>query len=561
MGAGVSVPIDQERVKEITEKTTAEFTGKYAKVYPAELLKKTVADAKGSEGGPAYELLSRPEAAKSKDPVKTGWMTKEGAVVRNWKKRFFVVRYDYKIEYYDSEETFKSGGSPKGTINPAGYKVVANPEGELVRRVEELAKKLKVDVSSLSKPSTPPGFAVGLMKKGQRDWYIQFESEAQKQEWLPVLAMACNKAEGLNSQDPVTRAAFKKAYTYTRYRRGYYGYWNFDSSEEQLLSDLIARQLNDEVLGAFYDKIDESVGNAKLRSMVNDKVEGTIATTVGGAVGAGWNGANRGMEQARPPVEAKLKENVGKIVEAEKSVSDKAVDSVSGVVDPVAARVAAPATEAALPSMMGPITAALKELIAVFTLHSAEADKSIAAGQNESQVWRDLASLPRYYSTLRDAEEKLDKMRELLSALEKFPQLRFGASEMEGVVRSVLEFLQALLDKAFYTLQHLFGEKVKGGADKAAAVKDARDETHRRLTHDCKLALFETVKSQLLTVVLPSIREEVLEPCKSAMDPVTEAIPDFLKSIMDPDDILDETITKIVGNAVGTIVSPALPEF
>jgi hypothetical protein len=44
------------------------------------------------------------QAEPSKEPIKTGWATKEGAVVKSWKKRFFVVRWDYKIEYYDKEE-------------------------------------------------------------------------------------------------------------------------------------------------------------------------------------------------------------------------------------------------------------------------------------------------------------------------------------------------------------------------------------------------------------------------------------------------------------------------
>lgn len=38
------------------------------------------------------------------DPLRTGYMIKQGAVVKNWKKRFFVARPDYFIEYYENQE-------------------------------------------------------------------------------------------------------------------------------------------------------------------------------------------------------------------------------------------------------------------------------------------------------------------------------------------------------------------------------------------------------------------------------------------------------------------------
>ena len=33
-----------------------------------------------------------------------GYLTKRGAVVKNWKKRFFVVNPDYSVDYFESEE-------------------------------------------------------------------------------------------------------------------------------------------------------------------------------------------------------------------------------------------------------------------------------------------------------------------------------------------------------------------------------------------------------------------------------------------------------------------------
>jgi hypothetical protein len=39
-------------------------------------------------------------------------------------------------------QTYKSGGTPKGTINPAGYTISETPESSLQEKLEVLAKKL-----------------------------------------------------------------------------------------------------------------------------------------------------------------------------------------------------------------------------------------------------------------------------------------------------------------------------------------------------------------------------------------------------------------------------------
>lgn len=36
--------------------------------------------------------------------LKTGYLTKKGAVVKNWKRRYFVVFPNFSVEYYENEE-------------------------------------------------------------------------------------------------------------------------------------------------------------------------------------------------------------------------------------------------------------------------------------------------------------------------------------------------------------------------------------------------------------------------------------------------------------------------
>ena len=45
--------------------------------------------------------------------IHQGWMHKEGAMVKNWKKRWFTLKPD-AISYYVSKD--KTGGKPKGSV-------------------------------------------------------------------------------------------------------------------------------------------------------------------------------------------------------------------------------------------------------------------------------------------------------------------------------------------------------------------------------------------------------------------------------------------------------------
>jgi hypothetical protein len=83
-----------------------EVRSKPCRTYAVAVLEKCIADSQKDSESP-YELLERGQGGTDgggQDALKTGWMTKEGAIKKSWKKRFFVVRPDYKIDYYDKEE-------------------------------------------------------------------------------------------------------------------------------------------------------------------------------------------------------------------------------------------------------------------------------------------------------------------------------------------------------------------------------------------------------------------------------------------------------------------------
>jgi hypothetical protein len=105
MGVGpFTSPVSEEKkaeIKELIEAVLKTFTLQYTKAYAIALVRHIKKELE--EQTEEWQLLERPKDSFKK-PLKTGYLVKQGAIRKNWLKRFFVVRPDYKIDYYENEE-------------------------------------------------------------------------------------------------------------------------------------------------------------------------------------------------------------------------------------------------------------------------------------------------------------------------------------------------------------------------------------------------------------------------------------------------------------------------
>jgi hypothetical protein len=94
---------------------------------------------------------------------------------KSFKRRFFVVwnsKNNFKIEYFESEN-----GTVKGQINAAGYYTESFSSEEVASLNCSHGVKL-VPYSSL-----------------RRTWYFKFDTGAEKDEWLQIFDVACNRVK------------------------------------------------------------------------------------------------------------------------------------------------------------------------------------------------------------------------------------------------------------------------------------------------------------------------------------------------------------------------------
>jgi hypothetical protein len=160
------------------------------------------------------------------------------------KKRFFVVNRNWSVDYFEKEEDFKKGKKPKGTMFLAGYTVNDDPNNTLLARAKKLAEQMGIDLSELPKSKEWPAETIEIHHPRRRTWYILCGNMEEKKEWVEQFNQCCRYAWGFNNQEKIHKTAFDKAIRETRWEIGRWGWWSYGGTEEMVLGDLIADQID-----------------------------------------------------------------------------------------------------------------------------------------------------------------------------------------------------------------------------------------------------------------------------------------------------------------------------
>ncbi len=131
----------REDVQDRLKTFATSYTTAYKNALVGKLLEsKEEEGAEGAEGEDARQLQDEDEegAGEKKDILLSGWATKRGGVVKNWKKRYFEL-YEDSFAYFE-----KPDASPKGTFNLGGYTLVRNPNALKMTIKTQIYKEINV---------------------------------------------------------------------------------------------------------------------------------------------------------------------------------------------------------------------------------------------------------------------------------------------------------------------------------------------------------------------------------------------------------------------------------
>ena len=141
----------------------------------------------------SMRMSSRPKVALktvSLGVLHSGWLTKKGAVRKNWKHRWFEMSPDFTLRYFDKESEPRQ---EKGVVVLYNCKVDAGVTEDEHENCIAL------------RPAVLPG----------RTYYFAAARSHEVDEWLPFMRAACQLSRHPSSPVPAKSGAFYAAYART----------------------------------------------------------------------------------------------------------------------------------------------------------------------------------------------------------------------------------------------------------------------------------------------------------------------------------------------------------
>jgi len=546
--AMISSPLDgatQEEMKTLIKTILVTFTTSYVKNYALALVKKTIDDA-AADPGPAWKLQERPPRT---EPFKAGLVSKEGGFLsKKFQTRYFVVRPDYMIDYYENEaEANKEKGKKKGTISLCGYYVNEDANNGILQRLTKLAEKMGIDMSGIPKPKEYPANTMELQHSRRQTYYIHLDDPEEFKKWVDQMRTCAWRAYGYKNKDEVHIAAFQAAVRDSRWKLGRWGYWSYGGTEEQILSDLISDEIDWQIMGRVYSKLN---GAWPVRNALRNQVLKVIDKMVLAAVTPAWKAMSATVEKLRPEIEPKIKEVVGPIGGAKLEVRTKIQDACMSVISPILKENVTPHLSKIVEVIQSPVEDSLQESYKLFDAWISKFEPKGTADEVKNQ-FRDLDWKPWSWE-LWDATRKVDVMYDPLWAL----HIVFEDIYPWSAIWTAHDLLRKKTDNAIYTYEaKLLEEIANGNTDLKAASDKIKAVVLEDFKHDGQLARVIYFTDIIKKIVMPPFNKLVMPAVSAILDPLQSAIPEPMQQFLDINEEFGTILNNIIDSSIGEVLS------
>jgi len=383
---------DKKKIKDSIS-GVMKFVGKnYAKNFASIML----ADAQAGGSSEPVRALDDPDQVEPPTEVrKEGWLTKEGAVRKSWKKRLFRVQGDYSLTYSENEKSKKV----KGRLVLLGYKV-----GDYDAK-ENTIKLYHKDPY-------------------KRVWLLQCENADDCKEWKTILKQCAKHAPDPLSKDSVRRRAFIQTYLdmHPAFKMKRPAAFKCTGTEPEMITGFVMRKLVSAL-----NSIEKRLGDSKIPDAMKGKFFGGIKkgvyVAVSSAAGGAWGAANTALDASQ----GKMQEKMGKLVEPVQKFNDKVTSVVKEKVvpklQPVMDKAVNPVLDKILPFIVKPMTAASINTIDAYTKIVDEKGgdcyskmKKTESTKLVSKTMEDVsAPLPPMMEQIKDTTDKIAKVQDGLA--------------------------------------------------------------------------------------------------------------------------------------------------
>ncbi|EDQ89559.1 uncharacterized protein MONBRDRAFT_37019 [Monosiga brevicollis MX1] len=551
----------RKEVQEETQRQMTDFGKDFMSAYKGQLVGEAIEKHEaGEEEGPALELQERPESEPLVDtePLKTATFIKRGDVRKNWKERFFVVRKDHNIDYYESEQAFKDGKKPKGTINLSGYEVVTDPNGRKIKQKQDQAKEFGEEIGDVEYDKYEP-LTMECFHDSKRRWLFKFETQDQFDEWAITFAECSKLVSSRTMEDDQMYEAFQEAYTARKSHTWYYYWKNYSGTEADMLTDL----LTDNARRRFLEStIRNLTGPIKMKKVALGKIVAFLRTIISGIVKAQFTALITALNAVKETVKKGLETAIGPIVELRGKLCGQLDGSATPIINPVAEKVLSPMATALAgflsPTLYSAYVGPKPEFEKECKRYSEKvADGSPQDSADQSLRWSTECSYWMYHDGFDYLYKIVDKYSDLKGML---PDVVRSNETMSNLIDSYLDLyswtwnvrssIRALYDRAAYTYTQAINEDPATANEKHDAVFAA---TWASFEHDAKFSVVQNLADFVTGPLSFVLKDSILEKLTPLLEPIDSLIPETLQEMISGTLILET----VLDNHVGSIASGA----
>lgn len=328
MGANKSTDLDSQRIAEIATEVNGQFAKDFSIAFKDAIVQKIK-----SAYLPSDKNFALTQSDTPCENIKMGYLLKMGGNVKNWKKRYFVVKNradNYTVIYYEDSSMLKE----KGRFSCCGYQVESFSEEE---ETWYGCHGMKLQSYDSQQP--------------KRQWLFRARNESEQSEWLEVFMNTCKKVRPEPLKDTVYHVAFKSAFRQTKAAYGYFGVCFVFGTEvemlEHLTNQILAREILDEYIiecakvqmaknGNHNPHSSQNVatsGNSTSKALVLN-VHQSVQRIVKPIVQSTWRECFNAADGLRPSYELTVKASLRMLLDKEKEIRDVVEPRIIELVNP-----------------------------------------------------------------------------------------------------------------------------------------------------------------------------------------------------------------------------------
>lgn len=540
MGAGPSLDGEISEAKDIMAKFLEKFAKNYAMLYVVAMAKVAIREQEKAAAGPKWELL---KCDKDGDPPtrKEGHMLKRSKHLKKWNKRYFIVRGDWIVDYWETEEQAKQGKKVRGSMNLSGMRIHRDPNDTAINKILALAKKCNLNVDDFPKPEQLPDNSLEVWHQTRDCVLLQCENADEHKAWCDILDDCRWYSRSLNiSDDKIHTQVFQTAVWRARWQTGLWGWWCSGGGEEQYITDSI----NDAIMDAVMPNVDAKLTMPwAVRSRIRTAFEKNVNTAVIAAVKPAWSAAYEGAKKVRDEIKPKLVELVSPIGQAQGEIMKKIMEMADQPSKDAIGDKVAPHLDPLLQIVFGPVNEAFKILLKAF-------DTSLEKAKGNYKPREDRMCMVRSYSwnsDFWDADHKLWGLFDPLWDMRKV----FDDVSPWGITGKARRRLRKIMRNALFTFETRLEEA--GGEEHWDRIAG---ETREVMKRDCRAAIARVLGKILFGVVEQFWLTFVIKPLRALVAPLGDAIPDVVKQFVDPEDMLERTLNNVLLQCCGNVFQP-----